>query len=78
MVYVICRIALTIIHGVPTTWDADLETHSNASMVRADDFDQFIIDRAKRLLDAIQIATGKTISGRNSDDVIAAYGAAFL
>ena len=47
-------------------------------MVRADDFDQFIIDRAKRLLDAIQIATGKTISGRDSDDVIAAYVAALL
>ena len=63
----------------PTTLDAYLETHwINASMVRADDFDQFIIDRAKRLLDAIQIATGKTISGRDSDDVIAAYGAALL
>lgn len=63
----------------PATLDAYLETHwINASMVRADDFDQFIIDRAKRLLDAIQIATGKTISGRDSDDVIAAYGAALL
>ena len=63
----------------PTTLDAYLETHwINASLVRDDDFDQFIIDRAKRLLDAIQIATGKTISGRDSDDVIAAYGAALL
>ena len=63
----------------PTTLDAYLETHwINASLVRDDDFDQFIIDRAKRLLDAIQIATGKTISGRDSDDVIAAYGATLL
>ena len=29
MVYLICRIAPTIIHGVPTAGDADLETYSN-------------------------------------------------
>ena len=58
-----------------STLDTYLETHwINACHARTDSFDQFIIDRAKRLLDAIQNATGKTISGRDSEDVIAAFG----
>ena len=59
----------------PSTLDAYLETHwIDASLARADDFDQFIIERAKKLLDAIQNATGRTITGRDSEDVIAAFG----
>lgn len=59
----------------PSTLDAYLETHwIDASLTRADDFDQFIIERAKKLLDAIQNATGRTITGRDSEDVIAAFG----
>jgi len=62
-----------------STLDAYLETHwINAALARTDCFDQFIIDRAKRLLDAIQNATGKTISGRDSEDVIAAFGEALI
>ena len=59
----------------PSTLDAYLETHwIDASLARADNFDQFIIERAKKLLDAIQNATGRTITGRDSEDVIAAFG----
>ena len=55
--------------------DGYLETHwITPTIARADDFDAFIIDRAKKLLDAIQNATGKTITGRDSDDVIEAFG----
>ena len=62
-----------------STLDTYLETHwINAALARTDCFDQFIIDRAKRLLDAIQNATGKTISGRDSEDVIAAFGDALI
>ena len=41
---------------------------------RNDDFDKHIVHRAKMLLDAIENATGKSISGRESEDVIRAFG----
>ena len=37
---------------------------------RSDNFDQHIIHRAKILLDSIEGAAGKAISGRNTEDVI--------
>lgn len=43
-------------------------------LLRADDFDGFIIDRAIRLLDRIEQAMGKEISGRDSEDTIKAFG----
>lgn len=59
------------------TLDQYLESHwINHQLCRIDDFDQFILDRAKRLLDAIEAVTGRTITGRDSDDVIMAFGAA--
>ena len=59
----------------PSTLNTYLETHwIEAPLARADDFDQFIIERAKKLLDAIQNATGRIITGRDSEDVIAAFG----
>lgn len=61
------------------TLDAYLGTHwIDAGLCRADDFDAFIVDRAKKLLNAIEAATGKTISGRDSDETKAAYGASLL
>ena len=41
---------------------------------RSDNFDQHIIHRAKILLDSIEGATGKAISGRNTEDVIKMFG----
>ena len=59
-----------------TTLDQYLESHwINHQLCRIDNFDQFILDRAKRLLNAIEAVTGRTITGRDSDDVIMAFGA---
>lgn len=38
----------------------------------------FIIDRAKKLLGAIEVATGRTISGKDSDEVQQAFGASLI
>ena len=44
-------------------------------LMRSDDFAGHIIFRAKALLDSIEKAMGKPISGRDSEDVIKAFGA---
>ena len=55
--------------------DLYLETHwLDVNACRSDDFQEHIINRAKMLLDAIEKATGKTISGRDSEDVVNAFG----
>ena len=46
------------------------------NLLRSDDFQDFIIDRAKKLLTAIETATGRTISGKDSDEVQQAFGSA--
>lgn len=52
-----------------------LESHwLDVSCCRSDDFDRFIIERAKKLLTAIEHATGKVISGKDSDEVISRFG----
>ena len=43
-------------------------------ILKADDFDGFIIDRAIRLLNRIEQAMGKAIAGRDSEDTIKAFG----
>jgi len=56
--------------------DEILSSHRiRAEVVRTDSFDEFIRDRASRLLDLIEEAMGKTVSGRDSDDVLSAFGA---
>lgn len=57
--------------------DGYIESHwINHNQLRADDFQNFIIDRAKKLLIAIETATGRTISGKDSDEIQQAFGAA--
>lgn len=52
-----------------------LESHLiNYDFLKNDDFDSFFVDRAKKLLDAIEKAMGKAVQGRNSDDVIERFG----
>jgi hypothetical protein len=52
-----------------------LATHEiNPSLLRSDDFEAFLRDRASRLLNLIENATGKTISGRDSDETIEVFG----
>lgn len=41
---------------------------------RNDDFDKHIVHRAKMLLDSIENATGKSIAGRESEEVIKVFG----
>jgi hypothetical protein len=55
--------------------DGILRTHAiNPELLREDDFDWFIQDRATRLLDLIGGAMGKTITGRDSDEVVQEFG----
>ncbi|MFO0757496.1 MAG: DUF262 domain-containing protein [Byssovorax sp.] len=59
--------------------DEILRTHLiDPALLRADDFSGFIRDRATRLLDMIERATGRTVSGRDSDEVKAAFGGALM
>ncbi len=60
-----------------TRLDTILKTHKIApALLRSDDFEDFIRDRASNLLDLIEKAMGKNISGRDSDEVIHEYGGA--
>ncbi|MDA1191198.1 MAG: DUF262 domain-containing protein [Candidatus Poribacteria bacterium] len=53
-----------------------LRSHAmEPKLLRANDFGGFLQDRAIRLLDLIEQAMGKRISGRDSDEVKEAYGA---
>lgn len=55
--------------------DEYLNSHwINSNHCRNDHFDEHIVYRAKMLLDAIQTAMGKTIAGRDSDEVISEFG----
>ncbi len=63
----------------PLDLNGFLLTHYlDVNSMRNDDFETHIILRAKALLDAIENATGKKISGRDSEDTIARYGQALL
>lgn len=46
----------------------------NNELLISDLFEEFIIDRAKRILDSIEEHTGKKITDRNSEDVINYFG----
>ena len=63
--------------GSVTSSDLDsyVETHFiEHNKLRNDEFQGFIIERAKKLLRAIEQATGRTISGKDSDEVQQAFG----
>jgi len=62
--------------GIPEEkLDAILESHLvDPALLRTDDFDHFIQTRAGQLLTLIEQAMGKTISGRDSDEVYSAFG----
>lgn len=47
-------------------------------LLSSDDFEGFIIDRAIRLLDRIEMAMGKSISGRDSEETIKYFGASLI
>ncbi len=61
--------------GASARLDEILRTHLiDPDLLRADDFHGFIRDRATALLDLIEKATGRTVSGRDSDEVKKAFG----
>ncbi len=52
-----------------------LESHKiNSSLLMADAFDDYFVDRAKQILDRIEKAIGKSISGRDSEETIREFG----
>lgn len=54
-----------------------LQTHQiRPELLRGDNFEDFIRYRASSLLDLIEEAMGKAVSGRDSEEVIREYGAA--
>ena len=59
--------------------DEYIETHMiDIEACRNDDFSNHIISRAKMLLSAIEKAMGKTISGKDSEEVIKSFGNTLL
>ena len=63
----------------PETLNEYLTSHwIDAELCRSDAFDQFVIDRAKKLLDAISTAMGKSVSGRDSEEVVQRFGASLI
>ena len=47
-------------------------------ILHLDDFNAYFIDRAKQLLDRIEQATGKSVSGRDSEETIREFGVALI
>ncbi len=57
------------------TIDKALSSHLlNPVLLRTDNFDEFIIDRATKLLDCIAAAMGKPVASRDSEDTISEFG----
>jgi len=55
--------------------DGHLRSHlSSPELMRSDNYAEFRVDRSRRLLDIIEQSTGKPISGRESDEVVRAFG----
>lgn len=60
----------------PSRLDEILRSHQiEPLMLRNNEFDLFIRERAGKLLDLIEGATGKRITGRDSDEVLNEFGA---
>lgn len=56
--------------------DDFLKSHfADATLCRADNFDAFIVDRAKKILNDIEKLTGRTIPDRSSPDIVKTFGA---
>jgi len=63
----------------PDRLDSILRSHLiDPVLLRNDAFDAFIRDRAIKLLDVIEGATGKQVTGRDSDETVKAFGGSLL
>lgn len=59
----------------PTKIEEAITSHKiNVEYLSTDDFEAYFIDRAKQLLNRIEKATGKSISGRDSEETIREFG----
>lgn len=59
----------------PDALDRHLASHPiDASLLRTDDFSHFIASRATALLDKIEEAMGKRVTGRDAEEVVRAFG----
>ncbi len=55
--------------------DEILRSHQiDPALLRSDAFEEFIRNRAGQLLDLIERATGKAVTGRDADEVIREFG----
>ena len=56
-----------------------IESHKvSAKLLMTDDFDGYFIDRAIRLLDRIELAMGKAVSGRDSEETMREFGCSLI
>ena len=56
-----------------------IESHMiNFEYLKQDDFDNYFIDRAKKLLNLIENAMGKNVSDRGSEDTIEQFGKSLI
>lgn len=74
---------LTKIENSGKVTTADLEKYVSTHWIdvaccRSDDFKGHIISRAKMILSEIEKATGKTISGKDSEEVIKSFGQSLM
>ncbi len=55
--------------------DEILEEHFiDAELCRADNFEAFLVDRAKKILNAVEELTGRPVSGRDSSEIKKVFG----
>lgn len=71
---------LELLESRSSVGEAALDEHLRSQLInpeflRSNDFYSFIIARAKVLLDRIEDAMGKKVSGRDADETIEAFGA---
>lgn len=59
--------------------DTILKSHlADPETLRTDDFPKFLRERARLFLDRVEVATGKPVQGRNSDEVAKEFGGDLL
>lgn len=59
--------------------DKHLKTHLvSPQLLKSDEYDDFILDRSKKLLNLIEKAMGKAVVGRDSEETINAFGEALV
>ena len=59
--------------------NTSLESHfADPALCRANDFDAFIVDRAKKILDAVEKITDREVVGRDSPEIKKIFGTSLI